>query len=68
MIHPDPHLFFYFRSFQLQFHIINQRDSNLDHRVEGEHADHLTTTTAHQLSRFWYRFEVLNKVLRFAKL
>ena len=23
-----------------------QQDSNLDRRIEGEHADHLTTTTA----------------------
>ena len=51
-----PCLFFcFFRAFHLSSKTIflknclPRRDSNSDHQIEGEHSDHLTTTTAHNL-------------------
>ena len=43
-------IFVYFRSFQIQFYRNNLDLSGIRTqivRVEGEHTDHLTTTTAH---------------------
>ena len=50
MGHPRPFLFVYFRSFQTIYRIKTVDFSGIRTQivgVEGEHADHLTTTTAH---------------------
>ena len=49
---PTPASFVYFRSFQIQFYRTTVDFSGIQtqiFRVEGEHADHLTTTTAQEL-------------------
>ena len=40
-------IFLFFSNTILQKNCRLQQDSNSDRRYEGEHADHLTTTTAH---------------------